>query len=65
MMHVLFDTIARVKRLFCRHEYEEEFLAGFLVVDPYARLGSLGTHCIYRDPCNHFGSYGIRRYSHE
>ena len=33
MMHVLFDTIARVKRLFCRHEYEEEFLAGFLVVD--------------------------------
>lgn len=33
MMHVLFDTIAWVKRLFCRHEYEEEFLAGFLVVD--------------------------------
>ena len=22
-----------LKRLFCRHEYEEEYLAGFLVVD--------------------------------
>lgn len=33
MMYLLFDTIAWVKRLFCRHEYEEEFLAGFLVVD--------------------------------